>query len=65
VAVTTQRGTVINLDAQGLPLRPAITWLDQRATSRLPPIGPWWSAAFRLARVKCTVDYFRGQAEIN
>jgi sugar (pentulose or hexulose) kinase len=25
VAVTTQRGTVINLDAQGLPLRPAIT----------------------------------------
>jgi sugar (pentulose or hexulose) kinase len=30
VAVTCQRGTVINLDKNGKPLRPAITWLDQR-----------------------------------
>jgi sugar (pentulose or hexulose) kinase len=65
VAVTTQRGTVINLDADGKPLRPAITWLDQRTTSQLPPIGVWWSAAFRLARVAGTIDYFRSQAEIN
>ena len=65
VAVTTQRGTVINLDADGKPLRPAITWLDQRCTDQLPPIGAWWSAAFRLARVSGTIDYFRSQAEIN
>ncbi len=32
VAVTTQRGTMINLDKDGKPLRPAITWLDQRRT---------------------------------
>ena len=50
VAVTTQRGTVINLDAQGKPLRPAIIWLDQRRTDQLPPVGPWWGAAFQLAR---------------
>lgn len=30
VSVTTQRGTVINLDQNGQPLRPAIMWLDQR-----------------------------------
>ncbi len=30
VTLTTQRGTVINLDENGHPLRPAIIWLDQR-----------------------------------
>ncbi|WP_267873632.1 FGGY family carbohydrate kinase [Massilia sp. Se16.2.3] len=65
VAVTTQRGTVVNLDRDGKPLRPAITWLDQRRTDTVPPIGAFWRTAFRLARVKNTVDYFRGEAEIN
>jgi sugar (pentulose or hexulose) kinase len=39
VTLTTQRNTVINLDAEGRPLRPAIMWLDQRRASadiRLP-----------------------------
>ncbi|CAN7310362.1 FGGY-family carbohydrate kinase [Massilia sp. LjRoot122] len=65
VAVTTQRGTVINLDREGRPLRPAITWLDQRRTETVPPIGPLWRTAFKLARVDGTIDYFRGEAEIN
>lgn len=30
LSVTTQRGTVVNLDKEGKPLRPAIVWLDQR-----------------------------------
>ncbi|MCX7677693.1 MAG: FGGY-family carbohydrate kinase [Spirochaetes bacterium] len=30
VTLTTQRATVINLDKNGKPLRPAIVWLDQR-----------------------------------
>lgn len=30
MSITTQRGTVINLDKNGKPLRPAIVWLDQR-----------------------------------
>ena len=30
VSLTTQRGTVIHVDAEGRPLRPAILWLDQR-----------------------------------
>ena len=65
VAITTQRATVVNLDKHGKPLRPAITWLDQRRTDTVPPIGPLWSAAFRLARVGDTIDFFRGEAEIN
>ncbi|MGB9990819.1 FGGY-family carbohydrate kinase [Massilia sp. SM-13] len=65
VAVTTQRGTVINVDGKGLPLRPAITWLDQRRTEQLPPLGPLWKAAFRLARVDGTIRYFQREAEIN
>ena len=30
VTLTTQRGTVINVDKNGQALRPAILWLDQR-----------------------------------
>ena len=30
LSITTQRGTVVNLDENGKPLRPAIIWLDQR-----------------------------------
>lgn len=30
ISLTTQRGTVVNLDKEGNPLRPAIIWLDQR-----------------------------------
>jgi sugar (pentulose or hexulose) kinase len=30
LSITTQRGTVVNLDENGNPLRPAIIWLDQR-----------------------------------
>ncbi len=30
VTLTTQRSTLINVDSEGRPLRPAIVWLDQR-----------------------------------
>ena len=49
VALTTQRSTVINVDQQGRPLRPAIVWLDQRRTSGLKPVDGWWGLAFRVA----------------
>ena len=65
VAVTTQRGTVINLDRQGRPLRPAIVWLDQRRTDQVPTLGPLWRAAFKLARVQDTINFFLGEAEAN
>src|SRR3989304_815100 len=47
VALTTQRSTVINVDAGGRPLRPAIVWLDQRRTEGLKPVGGVGGVAFR------------------
>jgi sugar (pentulose or hexulose) kinase len=37
VGVTTQRNSLINVDAGGHPLRPAVTWLDQRKAA--PSVG--------------------------
>jgi sugar (pentulose or hexulose) kinase len=65
VAVTTQRGTVVNLDRHGKPLRPAILWLDQRRTGEFPPLDLRWRAVFKLAGIERTVRRFRGEAEIN
>jgi len=44
VSLTCQRTTVINLDRDGKPLRPAILWLDQRKAQighRIPPLVRW------------------------
>ncbi|HVN53209.1 MAG TPA: FGGY-family carbohydrate kinase [Anaerolineaceae bacterium] len=65
VSITTQRGTVINVDEHGQPLRPAILWMDQRRTEGLPPIGGLWGLAFRLTGMSSTVAYLQAEAEAN
>jgi sugar (pentulose or hexulose) kinase len=65
VALTTMRGTVINVDRDGQPLRPAIVWLDQRRTEGLKPVGGLWGAAFRLTGMSETVAYLQAEAEAN
>ena len=65
VALTTQRATMINVDRDGMPLRPAILWLDQRRTEGLPPVGGAWGLAFRLIRMRDTVAYFQAEADAN
>ncbi len=65
VALTTQRGTVVNVDEAGEPLRPAIVWLDQRRTEGLPALGGMWGALFALAGASETVAYLRAEAEAN
>jgi len=65
VALTTQRGTLINVDAAGNPLRPAMVWLDQRRTEGLPPVGGIWGLLFKLVRMSGTVAYFQAEAEAN
>ncbi|MBN2387371.1 MAG: FGGY-family carbohydrate kinase [Anaerolineales bacterium] len=65
VALTTQRSTVINLDQEGKPLRPAIVWLDQRRSEGLRPVGGWWGAAFKVAGASETVAYLQAEAEAN
>lgn len=65
VALTTQRSTLINLDKNGKPLRPAIVWLDQRRTAGLKPVGGLWGAAFAVAGASETVAYLQAEAEAN
>lgn len=65
VAITTIRGTMINLDREGRPLRPAMMWMDQRRTMGLKPLGGLWGLAFRLSGMTETVAYLQAEAEAN
>jgi sugar (pentulose or hexulose) kinase len=65
VTITTQRATMINVDKNGKPLRPAIVWLDQRRTSGLKPVGGLWGLAFKLSGMTETVAYLQAEAESN
>ena len=65
VALTSQRSTMINLDKEGKPLRPAIVWLDQRRTEGLKPLGGLWGLAFNLSGMSRTSSYLQAEAEAN
>jgi len=65
VALTTQRSTLVNVDRDGKPLRPAIVWLDQRRTENLDPVGGLWGLAFKFAGMTDTVAYLQAEAEAN
>lgn len=65
VALTTQRATMVNVDAAGEPLRPAIVWLDQRRCEGAEPVGGLWGLAFRAARMHETVAHFQAEADAN
>lgn len=65
VSLTTQRSTIINVDKEGKPLRPAIHWLDQRRTPGLKPVGGVWGALFKVAGMTETVKYLQAEAEGN
>lgn len=64
VVLTTQRGTVVNVDKAGKPLRPAITWMDNRRTLGVKPnLSLKWRWAFKLVGLTETIDYFTAEAE--
>ena len=65
VSLTTQRATMVNVDADGHPLRPAIVWLDQRRCEGLEPVGGLWGLAFRAVRMRETVAHFQAEADAN
>jgi len=65
VALTTQRATVINLDKNGDPLRPAMLWMDQRRTEGLPSVKGLWGLAFKISGASKTVSYLQAEAEAN
>ena len=65
VALTTQRSTIVNVDRNGRPLRPAMVWLDQRRSVDQKPVGGLWGLAFRLVGMTETVAYLQAEAEAN
>ena len=65
VSLTTQRGSVVCLDAQGQPLRPAILWLDKRMQPGLGNVPGPWGWLFRALGVDETIAQFRADAECN
>lgn len=65
VALTTQRSTLINLDKNHKPIRPAIVWLDQRRSEGLKPLGGLWGVLFQIAGMSRTVSYLQAEAEAN
>jgi sugar (pentulose or hexulose) kinase len=65
VALTTQRSTVVNMDAKGNPLRPAIVWLDQRRADKFPHVKGLWGTAFDIAGERSTVEYLQAECEAN
>jgi sugar (pentulose or hexulose) kinase len=65
VALTTQRATLLHVDAEGRALRPAIVWLDQRRASVVPPLGPLFSTAFRVLGLAETIGYLQRESEAN
>jgi sugar (pentulose or hexulose) kinase len=65
VALTTQRATMICVDAAGKVLRPAILWLDQRRCETPPPLGPFWGAAFGLMGARELMRQFQAESDAN
>ena len=63
MGLTTQRGTMINLDAKGLPLRPAIIWLDQRQAEIEKPIAGVWGVLFKVLGLKPVIEGFQRKAQ--
>ncbi|GAA3920597.1 FGGY-family carbohydrate kinase [Litoribacillus peritrichatus] len=63
MAITTQRGTVVNLDKNGQPLRPAIIWLDQRKADISEPVRGLWGSAFKVLGLTDTINTFRAKTQ--
>lgn len=63
LTVTTQRGTVVNLDKDGQPLRPAIIWLDQRHAKVEGEVPGIWKYLFKLAGVGDVIRRFREKCQ--
>lgn len=54
VSITTQRDTAVLVDENGVPLRPAIIWLDQRKSSYKNPLNFFENIAFSIIKMKET-----------
>jgi sugar (pentulose or hexulose) kinase len=65
VAVTTQRDTAVALDAGGVPVRPAIIWLDQRMARCDKPMPLIDRLQFMVTGMTTAVEITRRQGKDN
>jgi sugar (pentulose or hexulose) kinase len=65
VTLTTQRSTVVVTDAAGMPLRPAMVWLDQCRASHPPQVRGGMGLLFRILGLHETVAGFAADCEAN
>jgi len=66
VAITTHRSTIVPVDENGNPVRPAITWLDERKTEGLRlPGGPVMSLFFNAARMAEKLKEYQRRSKFN
>lgn len=65
VGVTTQRDSMVNVDADGNPLRPVITWLDQRKALPVYNPNPLFKAAFKCVGVDSALKKLQADAKCN
>jgi sugar (pentulose or hexulose) kinase len=66
VTITTHRSTIVPVDDKGSPIRPAITWLDERKTEGLKlPGGPVMSLVFKAAGMAEKLKEYQRRSKFN
>ena len=66
LAITSHRSTIVPVDEHGKPVRPAITWLDERKIDGLKvPGGPLLSLAFRASGMMTKLKEYQRRSKFN
>lgn len=65
LSIATQRASIVCLDKEKQPLRPAVIWLDQRRAQQLPPMPAWFLLGAKLSGQLNTLRQFQSKAECN
>ena len=66
LAITSHRSTIVPVDKVGRPVRPAITWLDERKTQGLKlPGSPLLSLAFRVSGMSTKLKEYQRRSKFN
>jgi sugar (pentulose or hexulose) kinase len=65
VAITTHRSTIIPVDKNGVPVRPAITWLDERKTEGLKLPGGVTGLIIKLLGQGYTLNEYQRRSKFN
>jgi len=65
VGVTTQRASMVNVDEEGMPLRPAIVWMDQRSAKAVWGQKGLINAGLTIIGLKKKINDIQIQAKCN